>query len=357
MKYLDLVKTLDGASRQLFGRAAAVVNQALLLRNWLTGAYIIEFEQHGEDRASYGTRLVDCLAQDLAGRDVKGVSPTNLRLCREFYRAYPQMGEGLHDLLPAALAQAIQQTLSVESTSRRGGRRTIQQTPSVKSTRGRLILAPNLLFQFSWSKIIELLRLDDPLKRAFYENECLKGNWSVRQLQRQIGSLLYERTGLSTNQRTLVARAHSQEPQQAIDDLIRDPYILEFTGLAGRPEYTESDLESALLNHLQGFLLVLGVGFCFVARQSRKEKAVPEIMSPSVKPFSLKNAPALIERLLPVQKLSAEAYKEQMAGSGKTLTALGSYWKGLKPLILGHPEIQRTVLAEFSGNPPGAMRA
>lgn len=269
MKYVELVKTIDTASRQLLGRAAAVVNQALVLRNWLTGAYIVEFEQHGEDRASYGTRLIDCLARDLAGRAVKGISPTNLRLFREFYRAYPQLGEGLPDLLPKALAQAIRQTLSVESNSGGSRGRTIQQTASVKSSRGQLILTPKLLLQFSWSKIIELLRLDGSLKRAFYENECLKGNWSVRQLQRQIGSLLYERTGLSKNKRAVIARAHRQEPQITIEDLIRDPYVLEFTGLADVPEYHESDLEQALLNHLQSFLLELDVGFCFEARQFR----------------------------------------------------------------------------------------
>ncbi len=111
--------------------------------------------------------------------------------------------------------------------------------------------------------------MDDPWKRAFYENECLKGNWSVRQIQRQIGSLLYERTGLSKNKAALVKRAHRQEPQQTIEDLIRDPYVLEFTGLADQPEFHESDLEKALLDDLQAFLLELGNGFCFEARQFR----------------------------------------------------------------------------------------
>jgi predicted nuclease of restriction endonuclease-like (RecB) superfamily len=131
------------------------------------------------------------------------------------------------------------------------------------------VLAPELLLHVSWSKIVELLRLDDPLRRAFYENECLQGNWSVRQLQRQIGSLLYERTGLSKNKKAAVARAHRQEPRQAIEDLIRDPYVLEFTGLAERPEYHEAHLETALLDGLQAFLLELGTGFCFEARQFR----------------------------------------------------------------------------------------
>lgn len=127
----------------------------------------------------------------------------------------------------------------------------------------------DVILRFSWTHLIELIRIDDPLKRAFYENECLKSNWSVRQLQRQIGSLLFERTGLSKNKAAVIKRARSQEPQQTIADLIRDPYVLEFTGLGERPEYTESDLETALLNHLQKFLLELGAGFLFEARQRR----------------------------------------------------------------------------------------
>jgi predicted nuclease of restriction endonuclease-like (RecB) superfamily len=126
-----------------------------------------------------------------------------------------------------------------------------------------------LALRFSWSQLQAFISLDDPGKRAFYENECLKGNWSVRQLQRQIDSLLYERTGLSTDKAGLLRRARRQEPQASVDDLVRDPYVLEFTGLEERPQYSESDLETALLDHLQRFLLELGTGFCFEARQFR----------------------------------------------------------------------------------------
>ena len=132
-------------------------------------------------------------------------------------------------------------------------------------------LSSEALFHFSWSHFVEFIRLDDPWKRAFYENECLKGNWSVRQLQRQIESLLYERTGLSTDKRAVIqaGREQAHNAPQAIADLIRDPYVLEFTGLAELPKYRESTLEAALLNHLQSFLLELGSGFCFEARQKR----------------------------------------------------------------------------------------
>ncbi len=114
--------------------------------------------------------------------------------------------------------------------------------------------------KLSWSQLQELIRLDDHWKRAFYENECLQAHWSVRQLQRQIGSLLYERTGLSKNKKAVIERARRQEPAETIADVLRDPYILEFTGLADLPAYSEDDLESALLDHLQRFLLELGTG-------------------------------------------------------------------------------------------------
>ena len=130
-------------------------------------------------------------------------------------------------------------------------------------------LSPEAVLHFSWTHILELIRIEDPLKRAFYENECLKGNWSKRQLQRQIGSLLFERTGLSKNKAAVIKRARRQEQQETIEDLIRNPYVLEFTGLAELPQYTESDLETALLDHLHQFLLELGVGFLFEARQRR----------------------------------------------------------------------------------------
>ncbi len=265
MNYADLVKTIDSASPQLLGRAAAVVNQALVVRNWLIGSYLVEFQQHGKDRAKYGARLLESLAVDLAGRGLKGLEIRNLRNCRLLYLGYPQIRQTLSTEFNLALAlPPIRQTPSAEfsekaSPSLAGKSSGPEATP----------LSVELVVRLSWSKLIELVAIEDPWKRAFYENECLKGNWSVRQLQRQIGSLLYERTGLSTNKRAVVARAHSQEPQQTIEDLIRDPYILELTGLADRPEYHESELEAALLNHLQAFLLELGTGFCFEARQFR----------------------------------------------------------------------------------------
>ena len=265
MKYTQLVKAIDAASQHLLGRAAAVVNQALVIRNWFVGAYLVEYEQDGKDRARYGARLLETLAVDLVDRGLKGLEMRNLRNCRLLYLRYPQIRQTLSpEFTPPLALPSIRQKPSAEFSEPE------DSSPPVGSSSPAITpLSPKAVLHFSWSQIIELVRLDDPLKRAFYENECSKGNWSVRQLQRQIGSLLYERTGLSRNKAAVLRRARQQEPRETIADLIRDPYVLEFTGLAQRPEYTESDLEEALLDHVQQFLLELGTGFLFEARQRR----------------------------------------------------------------------------------------
>ncbi len=300
MKYLQLVKAIDSASQQLLGRAAAAVNQALVIRNWLIGAYIVEFEQNGEDRAKYGARLLATLAVDLKKRGLAGLGLSMLERTRRCYLTYPQLAARIPSPLVTELGFALSDAALPKSSpavriSRRASGGKIPSSPltelsalaisglagnSVTSgygigqsvigqSSGITPLSPEAVLHFSWTHILELIRIDDPLKRAFYENECLKGNWSKRQLQRQIGSLLFERTGLSTNKAAVLKRARSQEPQQTIEDLIRDPYVLEFTGLAELPHYTESELEKALLDHIQKFLLELGAGFLFEARQRR----------------------------------------------------------------------------------------
>ncbi len=181
---------------------------------------------------------------------------------RFFYRTYPQMGE----TLAAPLAKELT-GLGVKID------RVAIPSPAVTKSKTSLptALDGQTLMRLSWSHIIELIRVEDPWKRAFYENECLRAAWSKRELQSQIGSLLYERTGLSVNKRAVIERARREtaEARIQISELIRDPYVLEFVGLAERSTYTESDLETALLDHLQSFLLELGSGFCFEARQKR----------------------------------------------------------------------------------------
>ncbi|MSU61512.1 MAG: DUF1016 family protein [Pedosphaera sp.] len=303
MNYTHLIKAINSATSELQGRAVMAVNQALVMRNWLVGAYLVEFEQNGKDRAKYGERLLERVAEDVAEKNIKGLDERTLRDCRTLYGIYPQIRGALTPEfsrklklppIPSILSMELSPSEAQNSASEIHGTLTressvrlalppIRQLLSVESVMTKALvsirgsLPPELptplsidnLLRLSWTHFQEFIRLDDPWKRAFYENECLKANWSVRQLQRQIGSLLYERTGLSKNKAAVIQRARSQEPRETIADLIRDPYVLEFTGLAERPEYRESDLERALLDHLQGFLLELGEGFCFEARQRR----------------------------------------------------------------------------------------
>jgi predicted nuclease of restriction endonuclease-like (RecB) superfamily len=261
MNYSSLIKSITGATDRLQEHVATVASQALVIRNWLVGAWLVEFEQNGKDRAKYGQKLLESVAADLAKKEIKGLTdPRVLRDCRVLYRVYPQIrGSVTREFGTISLPPVTPETRSMGGKRIRGSVTRELPTPLVLEDLTRL----------SWTHLQELIRLDDPWRRAFYENECIKGRWSIRQLQRQIGSLLYDRTGLSTNKKAVIQRARSQEPRQSISDVLRDPYILEFTGLTERADYSELDLETVLLDHLQKFLLELGRGFCFEARQFR----------------------------------------------------------------------------------------
>lgn len=267
MNYPALLTAISDAHSRAQAGAAGAVNRHLILRNWLIGAYLVEFEQRGEDRAQYGAGLIKRVASDLESRKFAGLGVSILKDCRVFYRIYPQIRQPAVGELTVATVLPIGQPPVGQSTNEPN------HSTAVSKSAARLpspLPAPAIL-RLSWTHLLELIRIDDPWKRAFYENECLKANWSKRQLQRQIGSLLFERTGLSTDKQAVIdhARAQAAAAPALIADLIRDPYVLEFTGLAERPHYLESEFEKALLDHLQAFLLELGAGFCFEARQKR----------------------------------------------------------------------------------------
>jgi len=248
MNFEQLIKAFEQANEYLQGKAVSAVNQSLTMRNWLFGHYIVEYEQSGEDRAKYGEKLLNSLSRKLQNSGIKGVSITNLKLCRQFYITYPQIGQSLPD-------QSLRKSLSEKSGD---------DNKSKEGIDGAIILS-----RLSFTHIIELLTIEDPLKRLFYEVETLKGNWSVRELKRQTGSLLFERTGLSLDKEGLLQTVNKKAVPVRKEDIIRDPYIFEFLGLPQKDEVSESDLEAALLNHLQEFLMELGNGFCFEARQKR----------------------------------------------------------------------------------------
>ena len=244
-----LVDILAQAHGALEAQAAKAVNVSLTLRNWLFGYHIREYEQSGADRGAYGERLLETLARRLQQTGLKRMEARELRRYRQFYLAYPQIRETLSTQLPGL---QIRETTSPESGS---------AVPTVP--------AQILLEQLSFSHFAELLQLDDPTQRAFYEAEALRGHWSVRELKRQIATQYYQRSGLSRDPATLSALAHRQAEAITPQQVIRDPYVFEFLGLKPQEVVTEGQLEDALLDRLQAFLLELGHGFCFEARQQR----------------------------------------------------------------------------------------
>jgi predicted nuclease of restriction endonuclease-like (RecB) superfamily len=233
----------------------------MTLRNWIIGAYIHHYELHGADRADYGDRLLAKLAERLGNEKMTRTQERELRRYRSFYLAYPQIRESLSPESVPALALEIGESTSPQSGARTAGAALSSALPQSG------VAAQKLLERLSFSHFAELLAIDDPLQRAFYEIECIRGNWSVRALKRQISSLYFERSGLSLDKNKLSTLAHAAAEKAEPRLAIRDPYIFEFLGLKSSEVVLESDLESAMLANLQEFLLELGHGFCLEARQ------------------------------------------------------------------------------------------
>lgn len=264
LNFDGLVAAIEHTHSALAEQASKAVNVSLTLRNWCIGCYLAEFEQSGTDRAQYGAQLLDKVSARLVEAGMDGVAARSLRQYRQFYLAYPQIWQTpsakfLQDLMPGN----IWQTLSAKLESPAGDIREAA-SPESGSLPARLLLE-----RLSFSHFAELLQLDDPLQRRFYEAEALRGNWSVRELKRQIATQYYQRSGLSTDKEALARLAHAQAEPQQNRQVIRDPYIFEFLGLKPQEVMSEGLLEDALLDKLQAFLLELGHGFCFEARQKR----------------------------------------------------------------------------------------
>lgn len=216
--------------------AAQQANYWLTIRNWCIGLYIAEYELEGADRAAYGERLMSELASRV--KQVKGLSVQQLYRCVDFYRAYPQ-------ILPTASGKL--QSIGIDALHLSAGVKMPLLDKTVADLPG---IAPDLLLsRLSFSHFVELLLADTPLKRAFYEVQSVKNNWSVRELKRARETLLFERTGLSTDKQAVLA-AHAGAVPLAVADIIKNPYVLEFLGLPEHPNYSEADLESAIITHL-----------------------------------------------------------------------------------------------------------
>lgn len=234
--------------------ASQQVNFSLTMRNILIGYYLVEYEQKGSDRANYGKETIKSLAKNL--KHLKGISKTQLYRFREFYITYPEIFKAVTKKLESTQLELKEKFPTASGIS-------------FDEPNEHLYIAPEkLLNSLSFSHFIELINIKDSLKRRFYEVQCIKNNWAVRELGRAINTMLYERTGLSKNKKELLEN-FSKDQQQKAEDVLRNPYVLEFMGLEEKPSYTESDIETAIINHLQSFLTELGRGFCFEARQKR----------------------------------------------------------------------------------------
>lgn len=248
-----LVDSIRRVHDHLAAQAGKAVNIGLTLRNWMIGFYIAEFELRGADRAEYGDKLLPTLAGELRRQKISNCNRRQLYDYLKFYRIYPQIVRTVSAQFKTLLPQEA-----------------LQPHKKVPTPSAQLIRSPeNLINYLSYSMFKLLIDVDDNTKRTFYEIACIRGNWSVRELKRQINSLYYERSGLSRNKKKLseLVRSGAETTEPKLN--IRDPYIFEFLGLKSKEVMSEFALEDQLLDKLQEFLLELGHGFCFESRQKR----------------------------------------------------------------------------------------
>ena len=217
--YYGMLSEISTLLTTAHSAVAQSVNTILLDTYWQIGKHIVEFEQKGNDKAEYGSNLLNNISKDLTSKFGSGFSRSNIHYMRQFYLRFPKSETVSHKL--------------------------------------------------SWSHYFEILKVDDPLEMSFYVNQCEKDGWSVRELKRQMKSMLFHRIALSKDKTEVLELANKGVDVQKPEDIIKDPYVLEFVGLPDRLQYKEGDLENELCNHLSQFMLELGKGFAYIGRQYR----------------------------------------------------------------------------------------
>ena len=253
INYDNLVDRIGSILVEARRKVVREINKDQVLAYWEIGREIVVFEQKGMVRAEYGEELIVRLTKDMTERFGKGFSERNLRNMRAFYLNFP-----IWQTLSAKFIEKGKSQIPPKKSKTLSQKSIIQQTVTAK-------FEPML----SWSHYCELLKVEEALARSFYEQEAIQNNWSVRELKRQINSMLFERLALSKDTKAVTKMARKGQIIEEPEDAIKDPYILEFLNLKEETSYTESQLEEALTDKLQYFLLELGKGFSFVARQKR----------------------------------------------------------------------------------------
>ena len=255
-RYGTLVAGISDLLEYARRTSARAVNGILTATYWEIGRRVVEFEQGGQARAEYGAALLKRLAKDLTAHGGRGFSERNLEYMRRFY-----LGRQISQTPSAKWeARVMPAELIVEGSD--------VSLPSLAEP-AEDVLSLASAFPLPWSHYVRLMSVENPNARRFYEAEALRGGWSVRQLDRQIGSQFYERTAMSKRKASMLEKGQVPRPEDAVtpEEEIRSPYLLEFLGL--KDEYSESDLEEALIRHMEMFLLELGDDFAFVGRQRR----------------------------------------------------------------------------------------
>ncbi len=261
----SLVEQISNVQDVLQSVAAHAINLSLTARNWLIGFYIVEYEQNGEDRAQYGDNLLKTVAHRLKRN---GLGERRLYEFRQFYVIYPYLGGTVSSFLQKQYPNPKLRSATAILQIAHNEKNAIWRFPTAKLKEWQT--SPQLLFnRLSATHLIYLSNIKEDLKRAFYEQEAIKGCWTVKELDRQVSSLYYERIGASKDRMALQQQVADHTIPLTPKDVIHDPVSLEFLELERQDILIETKLETAILDHLQHFLLEMGRGFCFEARQKR----------------------------------------------------------------------------------------
>lgn len=251
--YERIASILDEAR----SRVARSINTAMVHAYWLIGREIVEVEQHGVERAGYGEGLMKRVATRLSAQFGRGFSLASLKRMKQFYLAFPR-GSALGGDRGEKGSTAL--SLFMEAEAGEKGAAALSLSPG-----GQLLFPPTL----SWSHYLVLIRIARPEARSFYEIEATRESWSVRELERQVASLLFDRLAMNKSPEQVLELAREGQQVSVPSDVLKDPFVLEFADLRDNPAAQERDLEHALIDRLEDFLLEMGKGFCFVARQKR----------------------------------------------------------------------------------------
>ena len=263
-----LANSIVNVQKTLMSQAVHAVNLFLTSRNWIVGFYIVEYEQHGSDRAQYGDALLKRLAKRI---NMRGFGERRLYEFRQMYLVYPNLGSEIVSYLQHNNCEEILRLPTAISDNKMSLGEILRLSTAISSDDDETWQTPTtkLFNNLSATHLICLSNIKDPLQRSFYEQESMRGCWTVKELDRQMSSLYFERLGLSKNKKALQDYTNSQAVQLQPSDFIHDPVTVEFLGIPSNSMFTETEFESAILDHIQQFLLEMGNGFCFEARQKR----------------------------------------------------------------------------------------